>query len=376
MTILHIAEKICKVVIAPLAVEIDRDRRFPKEAFQAFSKSGLLGLLVPKEFGGLGGTLEDLVAVNEMIATSCGATAMCFLMHNCGTAVIVAKANADHQDRYLRPIAAGEKIGTLAFSETGTGAHFYSPEIKAQAEDNGFILSGRKGFVTNGEQADFVIVLTNASKPELGLDMLIVDTDSPGVRFEGEWDGMGLCGNNSIAMVLDQVIAPASQLVGGEGDGLGLIFQVVAPTFILGVASVNNGLSRGAYILALEHAKSRIYSDGRALADIQAIQFYLSDMFGLVESSSLFTRDAASGAVQGREGVILNVMQSKVTAAESVVKVTNLAMQVCGGQGYSRTMPVERYLRDARAGSVMGPTTEVLKEWVGKSVAGISLFKI
>jgi isovaleryl-CoA dehydrogenase len=374
MLIIEAVTKICKEVIGPLAGEIDRERRYPKEAFQALGKAGLLGLLVPKALGGLGGTLADLVAVNEIIAQSCGSTAMCFLMHHCGTAVIAAKANADQQERYLRPIAEGRKIGTLAFSETGTGAHFYAPEIQAKAENNGFVLNGRKSFVTNGEHADFLVVLTNASSPEKGLDMMIVDTDAAGVRFEGTWEGIGFCGNNSIAMVMDDVKAPVEQLIGAEGDGLGLIFTVVAPTFILGVAAVNNGLARGAYTSALEHAKSRKYADGRALAEIQAIQFYLSEMFGLVEASSLFTRDAAAGAVQGREGVILNVMQSKVTASESAVKVTNLAMQVCGGQGYTRNMPVERYLRDARAGSVMGPTTEVLKEWVGKSVAGISLF--
>jgi len=375
MSILRTVKQVCDEVVAPLAAEIDRDRRFPAEAFGRFGETGLLGLLIPKDVGGLGGTLEDLAAANELIAASCGSTAMCFLMHNCAAAVIAAKANADQQERYLRPIAAGRKIGTLAFSEAGTGAHFYAPEIQAKPEeDGGFILNGRKGFVTNGDRADFLIVLTNASKPELGLDMLIVDADAPGLRFEGTWDGIGLCGNNSISMVLDNVNVPAGQLVGTEGDGLGLIFQVVAPTFILGSASVNNGLARGAYALALEHAKTRKYADGRALADIQAIQFYLSEMFGSVESSSLFTRDAAAGAVQGREGAILHVLHSKVTASENAIKVTNLAMQVCGGQGYSRKVPVERYWRDARAGSVMGPTTEVLKEWVGKSVAGISLF--
>ncbi len=374
MSILETVEHICKEVIAPLASEIDRERRFPKEAFQALGNAGLLGLLVPKELGGQGGTLEDLVAANEIIAASCGSTAMCFLMHQCGTAVIAAKANADQQERYLRPIAEGRKIGTLAFSETGTGAHFYNPEIQSEANGNGYTLQGRKSFVTNGDQADFLIVVTKASSPEKGLNMLILDRETPGVRFEGAWEGIGLNGNNSIAMVLNEVKIPGAQLVGEEGDGLGLIFGVVAPTFILGVAAVNNGLARGAYQTALEHAKARTYADGRSLADIQAIQFYLSEMFGGVAASSLFTRDAAAGAVQGREGAILQVMQSKINASENAVKVTNLAMQVCGGQGYTRNMPVERYLRDARAGSVMAPTTEVLKEWVGKSVAGVPLF--
>lgn len=374
MSIMEKVERICQEVVAPLAAEIDRDRRFPKEAFRAFGEEGLLGLLIPKELGGLGGTLEDLVAVNERVAASCGSTAMCFLMHQCGTAVIAAKANADQQERYLRPIAEGRKIGTLAFSETGTGAHFYNPEIQAVVDGDGYSLHGRKGFVTNGDQADFLIVVTKASTSEQGLTMLIVDRELPGVRFEGTWEGIGLSGNNSIAMVLDHVKLSADQRVGMEGDGLDLIFGVVAPTFILGVAAVNNGLARGAYLAALEHAKTRTYADGRSLAEIQAIQFYLSEMFGRVSASSLYTRDAAAGAVQGREGAILHVMQSKINASESAIQVTNLAMQVCGGKGYSRDMPVERYLRDARAGSVMAPTTEVLKEWVGKSVAGIPLF--
>ncbi|HEY0826788.1 MAG TPA: acyl-CoA dehydrogenase family protein [Bacilli bacterium] len=372
--ILQSAAKVTREVIAPLAAEIDAQRRFPQEAFQKLGEAGLLGLLVSKEHGGLGGTLEDLTAVTELIAQACGSTAMCYLMHCCGTAVIASKATADQQERYLRPIAEGQKIGTLAFSETGTGAHFYMPEIKAKKEDNHYVLNGRKCFVTNGDKADFLVVLTNASTPGLGLDMFIVDRDAKGLTFEGTWEGIGLSGNNSIAMELNHAHIRADQLVGAEGDGLGLIFQVVAPTFILGVAGVNNGLAKGAYTAALEHAKTRKHADGRALAEIQAIQFYLSEMYGLVEASSLFTRSAAAGAVQGQEGAILNVMQSKILASESVNKVTNLAMQVCGGQGYLRSMPVERYLRDARAGSVMGPTTEVLKEWVGKSVAGLPLF--
>ncbi|UUZ86678.1 acyl-CoA dehydrogenase [Paenibacillus sp. P26] len=219
-----------------------------------------------------------------------------------------------------------------------------------------------------------MIALTNASGVEQGLDMFIVDTRTPGVRFEGEWKGIGLSGNNSISLQMDNVKVPASRLVGAEGDGLGLIFEVVAPTFILGVAGVNAGLARGAYQAALNHAKTRAYADGRKLADIQAIQFYLSDMFGAVETASIYVQNAAKAAVSGQEGAILHVMQSKITASEHAIKVTNLAMQVCGGQGYTGALPVERFLRDARAGAVMAPTTEVLKEWVGKSVAGIPLF--
>jgi isovaleryl-CoA dehydrogenase len=373
-SVLELVKQITREVVAPLAAEIDRSKRFPKEAFKAFGKAGLLGLLVPQEAGGLGGTLEDLVAVTETIAESCGSTAMCYLMHSCATMVVAAKATEDQKERYLRPIAEGMKIGTLAFSETGTGAHFYTPEIRAELDEDTFVLNGRKSFVTNGDQADFLIVLTNAPTADKGLNMFIVDRDTPGVRFQGEWNGIGLRGNNSISLVMEDVHVPHTQLVGAEGDGMELIFEVVAPFFILGVSGVNVGLARGAYLTALQHAKTRKYADGRSLADIQAIQFYLSDMFGAVEAASLFARNAAKAAMEGQEDAVLRVMQSKVLASESAIKVTNLAMQVCGGQGYTQQLPAERYLRDARAGAVMAPTTEVLKEWVGKSVAGIPLF--
>ncbi|MBB6735578.1 acyl-CoA dehydrogenase family protein [Cohnella zeiphila] len=372
--ILELTKRIANETVAPLAAEIDRERRFPREGIEALGRAGLLGLLVPEQAGGLGGTVADLAAVTEVLAEACGSTAMCFLMHCCATAVVSAKATPEQQERYLRPIARGEKLGTLAFSETGTGAHFYSPEISAVHDNGEFVLNGRKSFVTNGDKADFLIVVTNASSPELGLDMLIVDAGSPGARFDGVWEGIGLSGNNSISLRLDNVRVPQTALVGAEGDGMGLIFQVVAPTFILGVSGVNAGLARGAYRQALGHAQARKYADGRSLAEIQAIQFYLSDMFGAVESASLFVRNAAAKAVRGDEDAVLHVMQSKVIASEQAIRVTNLAMQVCGGQGYTRSLPVERYLRDARAGAVMAPTTEVLKEWVGKSVAGVPLF--
>ncbi|MGO4886570.1 acyl-CoA dehydrogenase family protein [Anaerobacillus sp. MEB173] len=371
--VIEVTKQVINEVVAPLAKEIDQKRRFPKEAFETFASNGLLGLLVPEEFGGLGGTLQDLAEVTELLATSCGSTAMCFQMHSVGTAVIASRANDVHKENYLKQIAQGKKIGTLAFSESGTGSHFYIPEIKANLKDDCYVLNGKKSFVTNGEHADFLIVLTN-SVLEKKLDMIIVDTNLPGVDFKGTWEGIGFSGNNSIALEMNDVMVPETNVIGSGGEGMDLIFEVIAPTFIIGVAGANVGLARGAYNAALEHAKNRRYTDGRSLAEIQAIQFYLSDMYGAVESASLFNKSAAQAAVEGKEGAVLNVMQSKIVACDTAQKVTNIAMQVCGGYGYTKNLSVERFLRDARAGSVMGPTTEVLKEWVGKSVAGIPLF--
>ncbi|WP_180994405.1 acyl-CoA dehydrogenase family protein [Bacillus sp. Marseille-P3661] len=371
---LELVKQVAIDVIAPLAATIDEENRFPKEAFAAFRKNGLLGLLVPKEYGGFGGNLHDLVAVVEVIGESCGSTAMCYLMHSCATYVIASNPTTEELKDYLKAIAKGEKIGTLAFSETGTGAHFYKPEITASFHGEHLLLNGRKSFVTNGDETDFLIVITNASSEELGLDMVVVDSKSAGVRFDGSWEGIGLRGNNSIECELSGVKVPITHIVGKEGDGFGLIFSAVAPSFVLGSSGATTGLARGAYKAALNHATNRKYASGQSLADITAIQYYLAEMFGHVETASTFVHDAAKKADAGEETAMLSVMQAKIVACENANLVTNKAMQVCGGKGYSKALPVERYLRDARAGSVMAPTVEILKEWIGKSVAGIPLF--
>lgn len=372
--IVELAKQVADEVIAPLAVTIDQENRFPKEAFQAFRDTGLLGLMVPKEYGGLGGKLSDLVSVVEIIAESCGSTAMCFLMHSVSTYVIAANPANEILQSYLRAIANGKKVGTLAFSETGTGAHFYNPEIKSAHKGNYLLLNGRKSFVTNGDETNFLIVLTNASQPELGLNMVVVDSQNDGVKFAGKWDGIGLRGNNSIVCELTNVKLPFTHVIGNEGAGMDLIFNVVAPAFILGSAGVNTGLARGAYQSTLDHAKARKYVSGQCLAEIPAIQYYLAEMCCRVDAASTFIHDAAKKADDGEETAMLHVMQSKLIACENVNLVTNTAMQVCGGKGYSKSLPVERYLRDSKASSIMAPTVEILKEWIGKTVAGIPLF--
>ena len=147
------ARQIAEAVLRPRADQIDRERRFPAENFQALGQAGLLGLLVPTDYGGLDGSLSDLARVAEALGWGCASTAMCFLMHSCGCAVIAAKATPEQVERWLRPAAQGEAIATLAFSERGTGAHFYQPEIQAERRNAAFHLSGRKTFVTSGGRA-------------------------------------------------------------------------------------------------------------------------------------------------------------------------------------------------------------------------------
>jgi isovaleryl-CoA dehydrogenase len=361
-------------VLAPSAAEIDQGRAFPRANFRAIADRGLLGLLVPASLGGSGGNLTTFAAVLQELGRGCASTAMCYLMHGCATAVIAAKATPEQAERWLRPIASGQMIGTLAFSERGTGAHFYNPEIQAHV-NGGYVLNGRKSFVTSGGYADLYLTLVKASPAAEGLDVVVVEKGADGLSFEGSWDGLGMAGNSSVRMVLDGVSVPLDNAIGGEGAGADLVFGVVAPTFLIGVASVNVGIAQAALDAAVHHATTRTYPpEGKSLASIQAIQFYLAEMKIAADAARALVQHAAGLADSGDPGALPAVMEAKIAASDAVIEVTNKAMQVGGGQGYSRGMSLERHLRDGRASAVMAPTTEVLKEWLGKILCGLPLF--
>ena len=358
--------------LAETAAEIDRERRFPEDHFEILAKAGLTGLLVPEPLGGLGGNLQTLAVVCEDIGAASASTGLCFLMHACGTSVIASKATPDQAQRWLQPAAAGEMLATLAFSERATGAHFYAPEISAQKSNGSFVLNGKKSFVTNGGHAGLYPVLVNASG-DPGLDIMVVTPDLGGVSFAGEWDGVGMAGNSSIQLILDNVEVPGENLLGNEGDGLGMVFGVVPP-FLVGLAGVNVGIAQAALDAAVEHAKNRKHLSGQTLVEVPIIQEYLAEMSLETEKARVLVARAARAADAGEESATLLVFLAKIAATEAAIEVTNKAMQVCGGQGYTRSLPLERYWRDARAGAVMAPTNEVLKEWVGKLLAGLPLF--
>ena len=353
--------------IAPAAAAVDRDRAFPDSSISGLGECGALGLLVPEAFGGAGGGIADLVAACEAVGSACASSAMVFLMHSV-TAATVAAGGGERAGEYLEAMASGRKLGTLAFSERGTGAHFYAPELTAELEGGGVRIRGRKSFVTSGGHADVYLVLVRSTAGE-GLDCYAVD-GRDGVRFEGEWDGLGMAGNSSVAAEFDCVVDLASR-IGGAGDGQGLVFTAVAPFFLAGLAAVNVGIAAAALATAVAHASRRRYAGGGSLAEIQSIQHALADMDMSTRAARLVVQEAARLGDAGGEGALVALMEAKVMATEAAVSVTQVALEVCGGQGYTRALPIERHLRDARAGAVMAPTNGVLRNWTGKALAGL-----
>jgi alkylation response protein AidB-like acyl-CoA dehydrogenase len=367
------ARRLAENVLRPLAAKIDRERRYPTENLQALGEAGLFGLLVPEAHGGVGGTLADLALVCEWLGWGCASTAMCFLMHSCGCALIAVASTGAQGERWLRPAAAGSVLATLAFSERVTGAHFYQPDIRVARRNGTFQLSGRKSFVTSGGHAHLYPVLVRASGAE-GLDILVVTPDLGGVTFEGQWDGLGMAGNSSVVLTLSDVAVPAANLLGEEGGGLALVFNVVAPTFLVGLAAINVGIAQAALDATVAHVMERRYADGSGLSQVPVILEYLAEMSVAVQSARLLVREAARAATAGEEAALPLVMQAKVAATEAAATVTTRAMRVGGGIAYSRQNALERHWRDAQAGAVMAPTNEVLKGWLGKLLAGLPLF--
>ena len=367
--VLESTREVASGVIAGRAADVDRRRDFPAENLKALADAGALGLVVPAEQGGAGGGLAALAEACEAIGAACASTGMVYLMHEV-TAATVALGGGDRAAELLPRLAGGEAVGTLAFSERGTGAHFYSPELRAERANGSVTITGRKSFVTSGGHADHYLVLVQGVA-EGTADAYLVDGGDPAVSFDGAWAGLGMAANSSIAMELAGVEVSGADRIGGAGAGTDLVFGVVAPFFLVGLSAVNVGIAAAAAKAATEHAANRRYPDGSSLAEVQYVQHLIADMDLASRQARLLVQSAAALGDAGDESALVAIMEAKVASTEAAVAVTQKALEATGGQGYTPSLPIERHLRDARAGSVMAPTNAVLRNWIGKALAGL-----
>lgn len=370
------AREVADTVIGPAAESLDRDSVWPADGMRALADAGLLGLTVPVHLGGLGQGLVGLSAVTGTIGRACASTAMCFGMHCVGAAVIAAKATIAQEERYLRPIARGEHITTLALSETGSGAHFFLPGTELQRAPDGYAVRGVKQFVTNGSHADSYVVSTGASDATDGeFSCVVVDADAPGIEWGPTWLGFGMRGNSSRSMTLDDVPVPVECLLGEEGDQVWYVFEVVAPYFLTAMAGTYLGVAQSALDQAIQHMKARHHAhSGQSLADIDLLQHRIGGLWTEVEKTRLLVHHAGHLGDLGSVDALTAVLASKADAARTAVQVTNEAMTLCGGMAYRENATLSRLLRDARASHVMSPTTDLLTLWTGRSALGRSLF--
>lgn len=371
------AERIAEQEIAPLAERVDLECLWPGHSLDALAKAGLLGLQVPKALGGHGQGLLALSAVAEVIGRACPSSALCFGMHCVGTAVIAAKATKYQQEHYLRPIAQGRHVTTLALSESGNGAHFYLPQTALAVDGEHFRVNGTKRFVTNGGHADSYVVSTTipGDAAESGdFSCLIVDRDTEGMSWLEAWNGFGMRGNSARGVQFDGARVPRHNLLGEQGDQVWYVFEVVAPYFLMAMAGTYLGIAQAALDAAGEHLRSRRYAhSGESLRDVEILQARYASMWMAVEKTRALIYDAGRRGDLGDPDALPFILACKAEAGDTAVYLANEAMTICGGAAYRENSHVARLLRDARASHVMSPTTDMLKVWTGRALLGLPL---
>ncbi|MDR3004884.1 MAG: acyl-CoA/acyl-ACP dehydrogenase [Acidovorax sp.] len=365
-------EEVVREVIAPAAEETDRQARYPRAALNALGKAGLLGLLSSTEVGGLGGGLPEAVRVIERIAQDCPCTAMVLTMHYCGVALIEPFGGSPEMDAVRRDIAAGRHVSTLAVSEAASRSHIWAPAGTASnaGEEAGDVvqLNALKSMITSAGEADSYVWISRATQGE-GNTLWLVDSRLPGLRIPSRFDGMGLRGNASSPIAAENVVVPRHFMLGADGAGEAVKGQHLMPFFTTLIATTSVGLMQGVLRRALQHvAGTRFSSTGGSLADLPTIRAYLAKAQLKADQAQLLRDDAVVAVQKGRADTRTRLLQCKAAAAEAALEVSDTAMRVCGGAAFRKELGIERLFRDARAASVMAPTTDVIYDMLGKSL--------
>lgn len=368
---LDVLEKIAVDVIRPAAVEIDQSGTFPRAQMNALSQGGLLGLISARESGGMGDGLRAAALVIERVAQECASTAMVLCMHYAGTAVIET-----HGPLAVRQaIAQGKHITTLAFSERGSRSHFWAPVSTAAAHNGSVHLDAAKSWVTSAGEADSYVWSSCPLSAEGTSTLWLVPANTAGLSVAGAFNGLGLRGNASSPVNGKQVALERSAMLGPDGGGFDIMMSIVLPYFQIMNAAFSIGTMETATRKAAEHVGGTKFEyAGSGLSDLPTVRSYLARMrikTDLARALLLDTLDAAEG---GRADAMLRILEVKAAAGEASTEVTDLAMRVCGGAAFRKDVGVERHFRDARAATVMAPTTDVLYDFIGKAVCGMPLF--
>lgn len=375
--ILKTLKRVVDDAVAPGSAVADRDARFPAESMEALAKAGLLGLCVDAAHGGHGQSPRMFAAVVEELAMADPSTAMIYVMHVTAAQAIAASGVLESREPLLQDIAIGRHLTTLAFSETGSRSQFWAPVSHMNETGEGYETSAKKSWVTAANHADSYVSsgqMPGASSP-LESTIYLVRRNSSGVRITSGFDGLGLRGNDSAPVSLDHLKVAKGDLISKLGEGANTMLQVVLPWFSMGTAAMANGISRAAVTRTAEHLSGTGFEhDGTKLRDLPVLRARIADMSVRTEQSRALLGATLAHVETGSEVAPLFVLQSRLAAVDSALAVTDLAMKACGGAAFSKQLGIERFFRDARAGSVMAPTADHLREFIGRALTGLPLF--
>jgi acyl-CoA dehydrogenase len=353
--------------IAPISAAYDRSGEYPRPQLRGLAELGLLGATVPEEWGGAGLDSVTYALCLEEIAAADASVAVVVSVQNGLPEQMLLKYGSDAQkEKYLRPLASGAAIGAFCLTESGAGSDAASLRMKAVQNGETWMLDGSKAWITSGNQADIYFVMARTGGPGArGISCFIVEKGAPGLNAGKPEEKLGLHAAHTTTVNFDGVRVPAADMLGGEGQGLTIALACLDAGRI-GIAMQAIGIARAAFHHAARYALER-EQFGRPIAENQGVSFKIADMAARIEAARLVALKAAWLKDQG-QGYSREASIAKLLASEAAVDVTREAIQVFGGNGYSRDYPVERLYRDAKITEIYEGTSEIQRVVIARSV--------
>jgi len=345
--------------VKPIAAEIDVTERFPMENVEQMARYNMLGIPFPTEFGGAGGNNVSYAMTVEELSKVCGTTGVIVSAHTslCG-APIYQFGTQEQKEKYLTPLAKGEKLGAFGLTEPNAGTDAAGQQTTAVLEGDHYVLNGSKIFITNGGVADIFVVfaMTDKSKGTRGISAFIVEKDFPGFSIGKVEEKLGIRASSTTELVFENCIVPKENLLGKEGKGFAVAMQTLDGGRI-GIAAQALGLAQGALDEAVAYMKER-KQFGRSIAAFQGLQWMVADMDVQIEAARLLVYKAAYKKDMGMPYSV-DAARAKLYASEVAMDVTTKAVQLFGGYGYTKEYPVERMMRDAKITEIYEGTSQV-----------------
>jgi butyryl-CoA dehydrogenase len=357
-------------VVAPRAKAIDASGEFPLDFYRRAGELGLAGVYVPEEHGGAGMDMVAYCVAIEEISRVCASSGVILSVNNslvCDP--LLRYANEEQKRDFLAPLASGAKLGCFALTEPEAGSDAGALRTTARKDGDAYLLDGSKVFITNGTHADTALVFATVDpgQKHRGITCFVVPCDTPGFRRGHHEYKLGVQASGTTQLYFESMRVPAAWRLGGEGEG----FKIAMSTLDggrIGIAAQAVGIAQGAFEAALAYARER-RQFGRPIAEFQAIQFYLADMAMELDAARLLVYKAA-WAKSTQKRYTLEAAQAKLFASEVAQRVTDKALQIHGGYGYTRDYDVERFFRDARITEIYEGTSEIQKlviaDWILK----------
>lgn len=347
--------------VKPRAAELDEKEEYPVDAIKKMAELGILGTIIPQEYGGAGLDNVTYATVIEEISRACASTGVVTSVHNSLTSwPIMTYGTEDQKKKYLPVLARGEKIGAFGGTEPNAGSDLGAMQTTAELKGDKYIVNGTKTFITSGPKAGIIIVfaVTDKEKGPKGISAFIVESDFKGYSVGGIFDKIGINASLTSELVFEDMEVPKENLLGKEGEG----FKIALSTLDggrIGIAAQAVGIAQAALDESVEYSKNR-QQFGKPISKFQAIQWMISEMATEVEAARYLVLNAAYTKDQGKR-ISKEAAMAKLFAAETAVDVTNKAIQIHGGYGYTKEYPVERLYRDARITGIYEGTSEVMK---------------